>query len=206
MASKEFKVLLAGTFGSGRSTFASSMVEAKSNIKKIPAIKVDIYPIKLLTSAGPVTFDLYDSQLHAKGGLPAADFFRTADAALIFYDITKDASYEALEEWFDAVQSANSRKGSEPLPIIFVGSKLDLAKDRAVKPKDLEFLKTKGLPYLEISSKANYKTRELLLGLVRALLGKGIQLTDEIEFAKASAEVDEDAATAALKEYSDASN
>jgi hypothetical protein len=52
-----------------------------------------------------------------------------------------------------------------------VGSKLDLAKDRAVKPKDLEFPKNKGLPYLEMSSKANYKTKELLLGLVRSLLG-----------------------------------
>jgi GTPase SAR1 family protein len=85
--------------------------------------------------------------------------------------LTNEDSYDDLESWFDAVQEANSRKGSAPLPIIVVGSKLDLASKRAVKLKDLEFPKNKGLPYLEISSKANYKTKELLLGLVRALMG-----------------------------------
>ena len=77
----------------------------------------------------------------------------------------------------------------------------------------------KKLPYLEISSKANYKTKELLLGIVRVLMGEspnlcldkydvmadlcrtGIQLTGEIEFEKATAEVDEERAEAAMKEY-----
>lgn len=60
---------------------------------------------------------LYDTTLHAKGGLPEQDFFRTADAAVCFYDITKQASYDALEAWYDAVQKHNARKGSEPLPV-----------------------------------------------------------------------------------------
>lgn len=85
-----------------------------------------------------------------------------------------------------------------------VGTKVDQLKDRAVKPKDLEFMRTKQIPYLEISTKANYKTKELLLGIVRALCGTGIQLTDEVEFAKATAEVDEEAAAASMKEYGDA--
>jgi GTPase SAR1 family protein len=144
------------------------------------------------------------------------------------WQLTRKHSYEALESWFDAVQDANNRKGSAPLPTIIVGSKLDLAKDRAVEPKDVEFPRNKGLPYLEISSKANHKTKELLLGLVRALLGyvfhirlqvdmprefpsdccccrKGIQLTDEVELVEASAKVDEDSASAAIKEYSSVS-
>lgn len=89
------------------------------------------------------------------------------------------------------------------MPTIIVGTKVDLLKDRAVKPGDLEFIKNKGLPYLEISSKANYKTKELLLGLVRALLGTGIQLTSEVEFVEGSANVDEEAAGKALKEFGD---
>lgn len=79
-----------------------------------------------------------------------------------------------------------------------------MAESRAVKPSKIEFPMTKKLPYLEISSKGNYKTKELLLGIVRSLMGAGIQLTDEIEFAEASVEVDEEGAVAALKEYSDA--
>jgi hypothetical protein len=75
--------------------------------------------VKLYTSAGPVTLKLYDTLLHAKGGLPEQDFFRTADAAVCFYDISKQSTYDALEGWYDAVQTHNSRKGSAPLPVSF---------------------------------------------------------------------------------------
>lgn len=160
--------------------------------------------MKLYTSAGTVTLQLYDTTLHAKGGLPGPEFFRQADAALCFYDITKQSSYDALEEWFNAVQSNNGRKGSAPLPVVIVGSKVDLLKDRAVKSKDVDFARTKGLPYMEISSKANYRVKDLLLGLCKALLGQGTQLTDGIELGDATASVDEEAADKARKEYADA--
>jgi hypothetical protein len=52
------------------------------------ALKTEIYPLDLHTSAGEVKLKFYDSQLHAKGGLPATEFFKAADAALLFYDIT----------------------------------------------------------------------------------------------------------------------
>ncbi|KAE9975316.1 hypothetical protein BLS_002686 [Venturia inaequalis] len=205
MSAKEFKVILTGAFGSGRTAFASSMVKAKKDVKKIPALKTEIYPLDLHTSAGEVKLKFYDSQLHAKGGLPPTEFFRQSDAALLFYDITSQASYDALETWYEALQEANNRKGSAPLPVIVVGTKVDKTTSRAVKPKDLEFMKTKGLPYLEISSKGEYKLKELITGLVRSLCGRGIQLTDEIEFEKASVEVDEAKAEEAMKEYTDAS-
>ena len=80
-------------------------------------MKVETYPVKLYTSAGPVTLTLYDTLLHAKGGLPEQDFFRTADAAVCFYDITKQTSYDALESWYDEVQKHNTRRGSAPLPV-----------------------------------------------------------------------------------------
>lgn len=32
---KEYKIVLAGAFGSGRTTFASQLVQAKGNMKKI---------------------------------------------------------------------------------------------------------------------------------------------------------------------------
>ena len=80
-------------------------------------MKVETYPVKLYTSAGPITLTLYDTLLHAKGGLPEQDFFRTADAAVCFYDITKQASYDALESWYDEVQKHNTRRGSAPLPV-----------------------------------------------------------------------------------------
>jgi hypothetical protein len=55
------------------------------------AIKAEVYPFKLYTSAGTVEVSLYDTTLHAKGGLPDEGFFRTADACLLMYDTTKQS-------------------------------------------------------------------------------------------------------------------
>ncbi|CDZ96920.1 gsp2p [Phaffia rhodozyma] len=205
MSAKEFKVVLAGQFGSGRTAFASRFTSAKSDKKKIAAIKTEVFPVSLYTSAGSATLKLYDTLVHAKGGLPEHNFFQ-ADACLLFFDTTKEASYEALTEWYDAIVKANGRKGSEPLPIIIVGTKVDDVKNRAVKPKDIDFAKKKGLPYMEISSKANFNVKELILETVKALLGTGTQLTDEIALEKATTEVDEATLSGFKKEYEEASN
>jgi GTPase SAR1 family protein len=80
-------------------------------------------------------------------------------------------SYQALEKWYDATTSANSRKGSAPLPIMIVGTKIDDTKNRDVKISQVDFAKKRGLPYFEISSKANYGVKELVLSIVKSLLG-----------------------------------
>lgn len=90
---------------------------AKKEKTKIGSMKAETYPVRVYTSAGPVTLTLFDTLLHAKGGLPDQDFFRTADAAVCFYDISKQASYDALEEWYEAVQTHNKKKGSAPIPV-----------------------------------------------------------------------------------------
>lgn len=121
----EFKVVLAGQFGTGKTSFATRIKSAKADSKEIKALKTTQYPVKLQTSAGQVTLNLFDTNLHAKGGIPDDGFFRTADAAIVFFDLTNEESYSAMEEWYDAVVKANGRKGSEPLPIVVVGTKAD---------------------------------------------------------------------------------
>lgn len=160
---KEYKIVLAGAFGSGRTTFASRVLSASKNKKTIKAIKTENCPVELYTSAGKVVLSLFDTTLHAKGGIPDDAFFRTADAGILFFDLTSedrlvtrlslfelrlgvmgadaDSSYSLLvcscalpfvsdsynkaEEWYDALIKANGRKGSEPLPVIVVGTKAD---------------------------------------------------------------------------------
>lgn len=151
---KEFKVVLAGQFGAGKTSFATRIKSAKSAKKEIKALKTTQYPVTLQTSAGKVTLNLFDTNLHAKGGLPDDGFFRTADASVVFFDLTNEGSYQAMEAWYDAVVKANGRKGSEPLPIIVVGTKADDIKGRELKPEAIEFPRKKEHPYREISAQA----------------------------------------------------
>jgi hypothetical protein len=76
-----------------------------------------------------------------------------------------------MEKWYEAFMTANGRKGSAPLPVIVAGTKIDNTKGREVQTKDVEWPKKKGLEYREISSKANFGVKELVLDLLKALLG-----------------------------------
>ncbi|GHJ89687.1 hypothetical protein NliqN6_6089 [Naganishia liquefaciens] len=204
MSGKEFKIVLAGEFGSGRTTFISRFNAAKKGKSKVAALKAEIYPLTLHTSAGSVALNVYDSTLHAKGGLNDQGYFRTADACILFFDTTSEASYKNMEKWYDAFMAANSRKGMAPLPVIVAGTKIDDTKGREIQTKDVDWPKKKGLEYREISSKANFGVTELVLDLLKALLGDGTQLTDTVDLATADAKVDEEAAEKAMKEYNEA--
>lgn len=178
---KEFKVVLAGQFGVGKTAFATRVKSAKSNSKVIKALKATEYGVELYTSAGKVLLNLFDTNLHAKGGQPDDSFYRGADAAVVFFDLTSEASYKAMEEWYDALLKSNGRRGSEPLPVIIVGTKADDIKGRELKPEAIEFPKKKEHKYREISSEANYGVKELLLEICKCLLGDSVQLTDNVE-------------------------
>jgi hypothetical protein len=61
---------------------------------------------------------------------------------VIFFDLTKEDSYNHVEDWYNEIQQANGRKGSEPLPVIVVGSKAD-----DVKASLLEYSFREGTGY-----------------------------------------------------------
>lgn len=136
-------------------------------------------------------------------------FFRTADAAIVFLDLTKEDSYTAMEDWYDAVVKANGRRGSEPLPVVVVvvGTKADDIWGRELKPEAIEFPRKKEHPYREISSDANYGVKELLLDVCKALLGDSVQLTDEVDLDKPKIDkIDEEQFEKLFSEYEKAAS
>ncbi|KAL7421062.1 hypothetical protein Q5752_003946 [Cryptotrichosporon argae] len=200
MSAKTYKVVLFGEFGSGRTTFAARSTEGKAGKSKIASIKAETYPITINTSAGTLSVVAYDTTLHAKGGVPDEAFFRNADAGIGMFDLTSQASYDGLPKWYDAFYKANHRRGGEDVPVLILGTKAD-AKGRELKPADIDWPRKKGLPYAEVSAKANHGVAEAWLEIVRGLMGASTQLTSEIELVKADATVDADALAKLLEEY-----
>ncbi|PWN97559.1 P-loop containing nucleoside triphosphate hydrolase protein [Tilletiopsis washingtonensis] len=198
---KEYKIVLAGPFASGRTAFAAAASKAEK--KSIKSLRADTFKVPLYTSAGSVVLTLYDTTMHAKGGLPADDFFRNADAAVVFFAANDRDSLEKSEEWYDAVVEANRRRGSEPTPILFAGTKVDDLSN-LIKPADIDVPRKREVKYVEISAKAGYGVKELYTEICRMLLGGTVQLTDVLELQSSSASVDEEALEKRKKEYEEA--
>lgn len=56
-------------------------------------------------------------------------YFRGARMLVVVYSIDDTESFDSLDSWLGNASSARSAAGEEPLVIVLVGNKLDLAED-----------------------------------------------------------------------------
>jgi GTP-binding nuclear protein Ran len=86
-------------------------------------------------------------------------------AAIIMFDVTARVTYKSVPHWFKDLTRV-----CENIPIVLCGNKVD-AKDRKVKPKDIQFHRRKNLQYYDISAKSNYNFEKPFLYIVKKLTG-----------------------------------
>jgi small GTP-binding protein len=147
---KLLKVITAGDGGVGKTTLLYRYVEGKFLADTKMTLGVEFF-LKEINIKG----ELINLQVWDFGG---QDHFRPllenysigARGALLLFDLTRPSSLENIEQW------VNICRGKNPgIPIIFLGTKLDLTESLTVDdkfartfPKKYDFFK-----YLKISSK-----------------------------------------------------
>ena len=147
---KLLKVITAGDGGVGKTTLLYRYVEGKFLADTKMTLGVEFF-LKEINIKG----ELINLQVWDFGG---QDHFRPllenysvgARGALLLFDLTRPSSLENIEQW------VNICRGKNPgIPIIFLGTKLDLTESLTVDdrfartfPKRYDFFK-----YLKISSK-----------------------------------------------------
>lgn len=79
------------------------------------------------------------------------EFYKESQCLIIMFDITKKASFDALDMWLREA----SKNGGENLPVFVVGNKSDLNGNRRVQKTDAEkWVKTRSFcGYFETSPK-----------------------------------------------------
>ena len=79
-------------------------------------------------------------------------YYRAAAVAILVYDITSQASFEAISNWLEECKA----NGNPEMILVLVGNKVDLEHKRAVpRPVAEDFAKKNGMIFLETSAKAN---------------------------------------------------
>lgn len=86
----------------------------------------------------------------------ATQYYRSACAVLIVYDISNRKSFEDLERWFSRVED----NAQSNIQRILIGNKCDLTYERNVSKKEGEaFAKEKGIKFIETSAKSDKNVR-----------------------------------------------
>ncbi|MHB1952676.1 MAG: GTP-binding protein [Sulfobacillus sp.] len=167
----EFKVVLIGESGVGKTSFVHRFLSGDFLKAHVPTIGVKFNPVSFDTNHGKVTFNVWDcAGAEMYRGLRDG-YYIGANAAIVMFDITKRDSFARVSghvrEFLRMAPGA---------PIVVCGNKVDVS-DRAVSPADIGKLLPRiadlcdgvKVRYFDVSAKSMYNYEQPFLYLARLL-------------------------------------
>ncbi len=144
------KILTAGEGGVGKTTLLHRYVEGKFSAETKMTIGVEFFLKETLIEEKQCTLQLWDFGGQERFRFLLESYVLGAKGALLMFDLTRMTTLENLEQWLNIV-----RKGDPNLPVLFLGTKLDLDDDIQVDDDYAKmFLNEYNLiDFLKISSK-----------------------------------------------------
>eukprot|EP00160_Parvularia_atlantis_P009642 Unigene1917_Nuclearia_a/m.5962 Unigene1917_Nuclearia_a/g.5962 ORF Unigene1917_Nuclearia_a/g.5962 Unigene1917_Nuclearia_a/m.5962 type:complete len:216 (-) Unigene1917_Nuclearia_a:34-681(-) len=164
-APTQFKLVLVGDGGTGKTTFVKRHMTGEFEKKYIATLGVDVHPLTFHTNRGPIQFNTWDTAGQEKFGGLRDGYYINGQCAIIMFDVTSRVTYQSVPNWHkDLVRVCDN------IPIVLCGNKVDV-KERKVKAKTITFHRKKNLQYYDISAKSNYNFEKPFLWLARKLIG-----------------------------------
>jgi small GTP-binding protein len=161
-----WKILIVGDGAVGKTTLFQRIKTGSYNENTIMTIGVDFYTFELKQEENRIRLQIWDlgGQPQFKKLLPA--YRGGTNAAIVMYDLTRYSTVQHLEEWISFIREENAT-----IPILIVGSKLDLAEKICVKEADLEsYLKRFAFGHCRCSSKTGTGIEDILGLMANATL------------------------------------
>ena len=163
-----FKTIAVGTGGVGKTSLIRRFAEGTFLGTYKPTLGVDFATKEVQLKDQTIKMVLFDTGGQELLGRLRPYYYRGANGALVCYDITAKATFEALDGWLNEV---SLHVGT--IPRLLVGTKADLAADREVPRAHAEaYAREKGLHYIETSAKTGQGVEQMFLSLARMMLRK----------------------------------
>jgi len=161
------KILTAGEGGVGKTTLLRRYVDGKFSASTKMTIGVEFFLKETEIDTNHCTLQLWDFGGQERFRFLLESYVLGAKGALLMFDLTRYQTLENLEQWVNIV-----RKGDPKLPILFIGTKLDLT-DEIMVDDDYakEFINEFSLMgFLKISSKTGENVHDAFNILTRKIL------------------------------------
>ena len=161
------KILTAGEGGVGKTTLLHRYVEGKFSANTKMTIGVEFFLKETEIDMKQCTLQLWDFGGQERFRFLLESYVLGAKGAMLMFDLTRMSSLENLEQWLNIV-----RKGDPNLPVLFLGTKLDLGDDIQVDDDyAMSFLREFNLiDFLKISSKTGENVGQAFEILTRRIL------------------------------------
>jgi small GTP-binding protein len=161
------KILTAGEGGVGKTTLLHRYVEGKFSADTRMTIGVEFFLKETMVDSKQCTLQLWDFGGQERFRFLLESYVLGAKGALLMFDLTRLVTLEKIEQWVKIV-----RKADPNLPVLFLGTKNDLADEIQVDDDYAEeYIKAYNLiNYLKISSKTGENVQEAFEILTKEIL------------------------------------
>jgi len=119
-----FKIVLVGNSGVGKTSIAENFVDKTFSGSFESTIGVD-FKTKIINIEGKrMKIQIWDTAGQEKFRSITRSYYRSADAMVVVFDLSKKESYDGIDGWLEEVEKMNNN------PALFlVGNKTDLARE-----------------------------------------------------------------------------
>ncbi len=165
-----FKILVGGDGAAGKTTLLRKYVDGTFDESSIATIGVDFFIKQVIyEDIGNCTLQLWDLGGQERFRHLLEAFIMGAKAALLLFDLTKMPKIDHILNWVNIV-----RLHEFDLPIILVGTKLDLEEFIAVDDDSAKSIKNtfNMIDYIKTSSKTGFNIEKVFDVTVQELMKK----------------------------------
>ncbi|GIX98044.1 ras-related protein Rab-13 [Caerostris extrusa] len=174
MAVEEFKVILVGESGVGKTSFVIRFADSKFQNVYESTVGVDCKKVQVTIEDKQVDLQIWDTAGQERF---KSIIFRSADGAIIMYDVTKKETFDEIPWWVK-----ETREHLSGIPIFLVGNKNDDGSQPEVLEELAQDLAEENRLYLyHTSAKDNLNVSEVFNDLAIMMLAdrKKAQEPDE---------------------------
>jgi len=170
-----WKVVINGNAGIGKSSLLVRFTDGTFEDQKMVTLETE-YKIKELkqfeNTGKDIRLQIYDTAGQEKFRTITSSYYRGAAGAILVYDITNKASFDALTGWFEDIN-----RYLPEVPRIIVANKSDLEKTRVISTAQGEELaKKSNSPFFETSAKTGENVDEVFHTLTRLINDEEVKL------------------------------
>lgn len=160
MSERRFKLVVLGTTGVGKTCLTLRFVKGLFDDEQLPTIGAAYMTKKVVSNNKQYIFEIWDTAGQERYEAITPLYYRSAEAAVIVFDVTSSASFVKAKEWLKRLR----RERPDPnMPIALAGNKTDVS-PRQVNEEDVAaFVQENNLKYFGTSAKTGDNVEEMFV-------------------------------------------
>jgi small GTP-binding protein len=158
------KIVLVGDTQVGKTCVLSRLINKEFKKNSQATVGAAFQNFFLQTETGTIQLQIWDTAGQEQYRSLAPMYYRAANVAILFFDVTNFSSFQSLQDWINEL----SEKAPAHLHVVICGNKIDL-NDRVVSKKEAErFALSHGaVLYCETSAKTGVGVNEMFTEIAK---------------------------------------